>query len=151
MRASRTSRKLITTVLAAGAGVVAWQMADTDSTPPAGTTVHATFAPAGTGSVRRPPAPVGLHPTLIPQLQAGMSRAEVEELVGLPEAANVRPVGESNGRPTYQTTYEFEFGLGSGSGRPVPGAEPLALIGFEFDASLPGHPLVNVLYPDPLF
>jgi hypothetical protein len=75
----------------------------------------------------------------------------VEDVVGLPNSAQVQPVGDSSGRTTYHTAYPISSEGGGGAPRPPVGLGPLCFVAFEFDATLPGHPLVNVLYPDPLF
>jgi hypothetical protein len=80
-----------------------------------------------------------------------MSRTEVEGVLGPPPADRVLPVrGDA---ATYLTGYPALFG-------PVPPVQitrrtlpprPDAHVALEFDASRPGHPLVQVHYPDPLF
>src|SRR5436190_7840883 len=52
-----------------------------------------------------PPNPSGVSLDMLPLLQPGMSRAEVEDAVGLPNPAEVQPVGGSRGRATYHTAY----------------------------------------------
>ena len=81
----------------------------------------------------------------------GMSRAEVGDVLGLPDPAQVQPVGGANGRATYHTTYPLALPGGGGGPRPPRGVGPQCFVALEFDATLPGHPLINVLYPDPLY
>lgn len=108
-----------------------------------------------TESVRSP----GLvTPELVPQLRPGMSRSEVEALIGPPPADLVTPVVESNGRMTYHASYLANLDAPAPkpenfSRRSVPAPQPVAksVISLEFDATRPGHPLVRVQYADPLF
>jgi hypothetical protein len=88
---------------------------------------------------------------VLPMLQPGMSRVEVEDVLGVPNLAQVQPVGGSGGRVTYHAAYPITLAGGGGAPRPPAGGGPLCFVAFEFDATLPGHPLINVLYPDPLF
>lgn len=78
--------------------------------------------------------------SMVPRLHPGMSRVEVEGLIGPPEAGMIHPVRNVNGRLTYRATYPAELA------GPVPAGAPVSrsLIGLEFDASAPGHPLVQV-------
>jgi hypothetical protein len=103
------------------------------------------------------PVPVGV----LPQLRPGMSRIEVEGLIGLPPADGVLPVAVVDGRATYQTAYPVDLDPSPvmtvrpfGRRIPLPPSDeppPTSLIALEFDASVPGHPLVNVHFLDPLF
>lgn len=90
---------------------------------------------------------------VLPKLKPGMTRAEVEHLVGAPE--NIHPATVTGDRVTYHTAYEADFGAPP-TVRPIrplpkPPATERAIVSLEFDATRPGHPLVNVHYPDPLF
>jgi len=97
---------------------------------------------------------------MLPKLKPGMTRVEVEDLLGPPNADRVEPVTITNGRMCYRTTYELDD-LGTPmTVRPIqfgarilppPPRQPRSLVALEFDASQPGHPLIEVLYPDPLF
>jgi hypothetical protein len=95
----------------------------------------------------------------LPKLKLGMPRVEVEDLVGLPIASRVHPVTLDEGQVTYRTMYEMDdLDLPQTirpRSRPLrlpkPTREPNALIALVYDASRPGHPLLDVLYPDPLF
>lgn len=94
------------------------------------------------------------------KLKPGMTRAEVEKLVGAPDPEHVYPATISAGRVTYHATYEADLG-------PIPTIRPIrpsrvtpvrepdvagrTLVTLEFDATKPGHPLLGVYYPDPLF
>lgn len=93
------------------------------------------------------------------KLKPGMTRAEVEGLVGTPSPDNILPVTVSDGKVTYQTAYEADFGPPP-TVRPItarphgPRATPAkerTLVTLEFDATKPGHPLLGIHYPDPLF
>lgn len=91
----------------------------------------------------------------LPKLRTGMSRAEVEKLVGAP--GDIGPATVADGRVVYHTAYEADFGAPQ-TVRPIrPAPKPSAnapgraVVTLEFDATLPGHPLVGVHYPDPLF
>jgi hypothetical protein len=93
--------------------------------------------------------------TVLPKLKPGMTRAEVEQLAGAP--GNTHPASVNGDRVTYHTAYEADFGAPP-TVRPIrpmpkPPAEPgtRGTVTLEFDATRPGHPLVNVHYPDPLF
>lgn len=94
--------------------------------------------------------------TVLPKLKPGMTRAEVEHLAGAPE--NIHPATVTGDRVTYHTAYEADFGAPP-TVRPIrpmpkPPADPSApraIVTLEFDATRPGHPLLNVHYPDPLF
>ncbi|HEY3789114.1 MAG TPA: hypothetical protein VGL71_09675 [Urbifossiella sp.] len=90
---------------------------------------------------------------LITRLHPGMARVEVEELIGTPPAELVHPVANVNGRFTYRASYLAN--LEKSHTTPGPGAisaapPPRSMIGVEYDASRPGHPLVKVHIPDPM-
>jgi hypothetical protein len=95
---------------------------------------------------------------VLPKLKPGMTRAEVEGLVGVPDARDIHPVQVFEGRVIYHTTYEIDLDPPQ-TVRPIrpmpktPKAVPRdrTLITLEFDATQPGHPLLGILYPDPLF
>lgn len=113
-----------------------------------------TFGSTGVRSRFLPPNPAGLSLDVLPMLQPGMSRAEVEDVVGLPPSVGVDPIDLAGGRATYRTAYPIDLTPGGGGGRaprPPAGVGPQGFVAFEFDATLPGHPLVNVHYPDPLY
>ena len=112
---------------------------------------------AADGPGHEQPAPVPV--SVLPKLKAGMTRSQVEELLGLPAPDQVQPVTLGDGRLTYRTAYELaELDLPP-TVRPIqprprvpaPPRDPSSVVALEFDASRPGHPLVQVLYPDPLF
>lgn len=113
--------------------------------------------PAATAEAPRSPGLVTSD--LVPQLRPGMSRSEVEALIGPPPANLVTPVTESNGRMTYHAAYLANLDAPASKPsdnlgrRTVPGPQPVvkSMISLEFDASRPGHPLVRVQYADPLF
>ena len=98
---------------------------------------------------------------MLPKLKTGMTRTEVEGLLGPPTADQVQPVTNSGGRTTYRTAYSIDD-LGTpmtirpihprSRPRPTPPSVHSSLVvALEFDASLPGHPLVEIVFPDPLF
>lgn len=98
---------------------------------------------------------------VLPKLKPGMTRTEVEGLVGSPEPDDIHPATITGQRVTYRTAYEADFEppatirplkpiapMGRTIAEPKP---PRTLVTLEFDATKPGHPLVEVYYPDPLF
>ena len=95
------------------------------------------------------------------KLKPGMTRAEVEELVGVPAPDNIRPVTVVDGKVTYQTAYEADLGppatirpitlLRSHPAPLTPAAKGRTLVTLEYDATKPGHPLLGIHYADPLF
>jgi hypothetical protein len=102
--------------------------------------------------LRDPSRPSVVTPDMITQLQPGMARVEVEELIGLPPAGLVHPVSNVEGRLTYRASYLANL---EPSRALPPGAAPLnpaprSLIGLEYDASRTGHPLLKVHIPDPM-
>ena len=81
--------------------------------------------------------------------------------MGVPAAQDILPATVADGRVTYHTAYEADFA-------PVPTVRPIkfplprppaatrdpvgrTVVTLEYDASKPGHPLLGVHYPDPLF
>jgi hypothetical protein len=82
-------------------------------------------------------------------LKTGMSRTEVEWLVGAPLAPNIHPATQVDGSITYRTSYEADLNL---LVRPdsLPSGTSTR-VDLEYDATKPGHPLLAVYYPDPLF
>lgn len=93
-----------------------------------------------------------------PKLKPGMPRSEVEGLIGAPAAGSTSPaVITDGGRVTYHTQYEADLGPVA-TVRPIerakrsePRREAVAIVTLEFDATRPGHPLLMIYYPDPLF
>ena len=121
--------------------------------------------------MRRLPLPPGVymkarlnpHDTAqaLPLLKPGMTRAEVEGFVGRPAAQDVHPATIRDGKVTYQITYEADLEPPA-TVRPIriprrhsperdPSASEWPLVALEFDATRAGHPLLGVIYPDPLF
>ncbi|MDY3562520.1 hypothetical protein R5W23_003986 [Gemmata sp. JC673] len=92
----------------------------------------------------------------LPRLKTGMSRTEVEGLVGAPTPGNISPATVADGRVVYRTQYETDLAPPA-TVRPIQRSLPRhpspssALVTLEFDATKPGHPLVGIYYPDPLF
>jgi len=111
-------------------------------------------------AIMLPPGNTAVSVLLLPRLKPGMKRVEVENFLGPPTADRIQPVTVNNGRFTYCTGYELDD-LGPAmtirpiERRPRPAipqpSGPRTLVALEFDASQPGHPLVEILYPDPLF
>ena len=94
----------------------------------------------------------------LPKLRPGMTRAEVEKVLGPPGPGGLHPVTVSEGRLTYRTAYELAEPDLPATVRlivrprvPARPTDPKSQVALEFDASKPGHPLVEVLYLDPLF
>jgi hypothetical protein len=88
-------------------------------------------------------------------LKPGMLQAEVKGLIGAPGPKDVHPARVTDGRVTYQIAYEADLEPPP-TVRPIrlhrPAArDPRMLVILEFDATKPGHPLLAVRYPDPLF
>jgi hypothetical protein len=106
-----------------------------------------------------PPGSVSVLPKSLPLLKPGMKRVEVEFFLGPPTPDRIQPVTLNDGRMTYSTAYELSDIDPPMTIRPirpqprVPAREdgPRTMIGLVFDASEPGHPLLHILYPDPLF
>jgi hypothetical protein len=97
---------------------------------------------------------------VLPRVKTGMKRVEVERFLGPPTPDQIHPVTLNNGRMTYSTAYELDDIGPPMTIRPIhtrvrkfpqPPRQPRSLIAFVFDATVPGHPLVDILYADPLF
>jgi hypothetical protein len=143
---------------------VAWLWRDAIAPPaeqPAAGEVPQLAAPAPRRLPRPPDLPgEKLTPTqqVFSQLKPGMTRAEVEGLVGVPAPANIHPATVSDGRVTYSTSYEVDFA--PPTVRPIPHHRlpvpppppgPRAVVTLQFDATKPGHPLVGIVYPNDRF
>jgi hypothetical protein len=97
----------------------------------------------------------------VPQLKPGMTRTEVEAIIGFPPADLVSPVSEVDGRMTYTAAYLANLDPGPAPIRgPIPATRRMppppnniarSMIALEFDASKPGHPLMNVHISFPKF
>jgi hypothetical protein len=108
-----------------------------------------------------PPAPRATAPVaveVLPKLRPGMTRVEVEGMLGPPTADALHPVTVAEGRLTYRTAYELAEPDVPATIRPIVRprmhprpTDPKSQVALEFDASKPGHPLVQVFYLDPLF
>jgi hypothetical protein len=99
-----------------------------------------------------PPANGSCTPLTLAMLRPGMPRVEVEGLLGAPPADLVMPFDP--GSATYLTGYPALFGpipVAVFERRVLPSPTPDTRVAVEFDATRPGHPLVRVHYPDPLF
>ncbi|MBP3958635.1 hypothetical protein J8F10_25590 [Gemmata sp. G18] len=85
-----------------------------------------------------------------------MTRTEVEGLVGAPVPSDIHPATITGGKVTYHTAYEADLEPPA-TVRPIRHTKVIGpapartLVTLEFDATQPGHPLVEVHYPDPLF
>lgn len=105
-----------------------------------------------------PPEHQSIPADMLPRLKPGMTRVEIETILGPPTATSLHPVTVTGGKPTYQMAYELAEPDAPPTVRPLriprpprdPG-QPKSLVALEFDASQPGHPLLGVLYLDPLF
>jgi hypothetical protein len=96
--------------------------------------------------------------TLLPKLRPGMTRVEVEGILGPPTADGIHPVTVTDGQARYRAAYDLADPDPPATIRPIknfrlfpPRQEPGAHVALEFDASKPGHPLIEILYLDPLF
>ncbi len=110
-----------------------------------------------------PPLPHSMPVTveMLPKLKVGMTRIEVERLLGPPAADQLQPVTQTNGSPTYCTAYELIDSEIPMTIRPIQPksarippdrtVETKTHVTLEYDASKPGHPLIEVHYSDPLF
>jgi len=97
---------------------------------------------------------------VLPNLKPGMNRHEVEGFLGSPAPDRIQTIIAADGRKTYSTAYEFGDLAPPMTIRPIqpmprpraetPHADRLT-IAFVFDATKPGHPLIDIIYPDPLF
>lgn len=95
---------------------------------------------------------------VLPRLKPGMTRVEIESLLGPPTPHSLQPVTVDGGRTTYQTAYELAEPDPPRTVRPLPKPriarapnDTKSIVALEYDASKPGHPLVGVIYLDPLF
>lgn len=128
-------------------GLVAWVALDATPRPApppddAGTAAPGEVAQAGPDGPIAPPVrgrypnePGAVNALMVDLLFPGMTRREVEELLGAPAAGRVAAADPD--RLTYRTTYPILRD-------PTPDGPPPALVALEFDASRPGHPLVRV-------
>jgi hypothetical protein len=106
-----------------------------------------------------PPGSTSVSSISLPLLRPGMKRVEVEFFLGPPTPDRILPVTLNDGRLTYSTAYELTDLEPPMTIRPIrpqprvssPNDGPRSMIGLVFDASEPGHPLLHILYPDPLF
>jgi hypothetical protein len=96
--------------------------------------------------------------TGIPKLKPGMTRREVEGLLGPPPAEHVQPVVVREGRLTYHTAYQLTepdipatIQVIPWLGRPSTTPRPGFLLTLEYDATRAGHPLLGIGYVDPMF
>jgi hypothetical protein len=97
---------------------------------------------------------------VLPHVKPGMNRHEVEGFLGRPDPDQIQPITSTNGRMTYSMAYEFDdlgplMTIRPIQPRPRMHVEPSPggrlTIAFVFDAARPGHPLIDIIYPDPLF
>ena len=150
------------------AGLVGWialdyllvPTTDRDLAAPIAKSKHRKFLPS---PLEQPKFPIATHTVsveILPKVKPGMTRVEVEQLLGPPNPDQIHAVTESNGRLTYTTAYELEEMRVPMTIRPIrqksardPNKldEPKTHVTLEYDASKPGHPLIELLYTDPLF
>jgi hypothetical protein len=131
-------------------GLVVWVAADAPAPPAAPPGDPPGSVPPGDWALSGPPpdgvlpSPVrGRYPNepgavnalLLDRLFPGMTRREVEDLLGVPPADRVAAVARD--RLTYRTTYPI-------ARPPAADGPPPGLVALEFDASRPGHPLLRV-------
>jgi hypothetical protein len=89
---------------------------------------------------------------ILPRLKPGMTRTQVEDMIGPPTANSLQPVTVAEGRATYRASYELAEPPAPPTVRPIgPGPRGPLHVALEFDATKPGHPLLDVMYLDPLF
>jgi hypothetical protein len=92
-----------------------------------------------------PPPEVQFQPTppeiaqAIPKLRTGLTRAEVEGIIGTPAPTNIHPAIVSATRGTYFMCYEVELEPDAAELPAQP--KPRTLVTLEFDAHKHGHPL----------
>ncbi len=171
MRALRTLRDNPLVILGIGvAAFLAWVVSDsTPSVAPPQVTAPRVLPQSATIEadmmLPTPPRPAG--PSVVtaehmPRLKEGMSRTEVEAIIGPPPANMVSPVSENEGRMTYKAAYLANLDPGPAPVRgpipvsrmappPTPPSVPKSLIAVEYDATKPGHPLVKVQVQTPTF
>ena len=124
---------------------VALDAPDRPAPPPddtAGAIPAGEYAPSGPDGPVAPPVrgrypnePGAVNALMVDLLFPGMSRREVEDLLGAPAADRVAAADPD--RLTYRTSYPILRD-------PTPDGQPPALVALEFDASRPGHPLLRV-------
>ena len=146
---------------AAVAGVGGWIVAEALAPhgPPAERPLIAVGPQAA--FIEAPPPQIGVPPaalTVLPMLRPGMPRAEVEGILGIPPADAVDPVTVTDGQLRYRASYDLGDPEPLATVRPIkrhrmpPPPDSTGIrVAIEFDASKPGHPLVDILYLDPLF
>jgi len=104
---------------------------------------------AGT-RLRDPSRPGVVTADLITRLHPGMTRVDVEELIGLPPAGLVQPVSSVDGKLIYRASYLANLEPRRDSVPAGASPSPRSIIALEYDAGRPGHPLVKVHIPDPM-
>jgi hypothetical protein len=175
MRTFRFLRHPLAILSAFALGFIAWLWRDATAPqgPPGPEGPNVVIAD---GSVnRRLPMPPGVENApqtkpgpretaqVLAKLKPGMTRAEVEGVLGAPAPHAIHPVTVTDGTITYNTTYEADLGppptvrpIRPHPKFPMPPAQatrpaaPTVVI-LQFDATKPGHPLLGIFYPDPLF
>lgn len=99
---------------------------------------------------------------MLSKVKPGMTRIEVEQILGPPAPDQLQPVTQTNGGLTYCTAYELINSELPTTIRPIqPKAsrtsiqstpvDPKSQVTLQYDASKPGHPLIEVHYPNPVF
>jgi hypothetical protein len=152
------------------AGILGWVACGLLNTVPPQPHLESPFAPVPAVALAVVTPEDGLTPPpkyrlvsvdLLPRLKPGMSRVEIEKVIGPPSPDSLDPVTMIDGRAVYRTAYELAESEAPHTVRPIrriprppvvdepPG--PKSLVALEFDASQPGHPLIEIHYLDPLF
>src|SRR5688572_15652019 len=92
------------------AGIGAWIVAEFLAPPPPLTERPLIAGGPQAAFTEGPPLPIGMPPaalTVLPKLRPGMSRVEVEGLLGSPPADAVHPVTVSDGQFRYRASYDL--------------------------------------------
>lgn len=89
---------------------------------------------------------------VVPKLKTGMTRAEVEGLVGEPAPGAIQPQIIGGDHTSYAMSYEADL---TPPDSPMANGEPQSksrtLVTLVFDATKPGHPLLGISYQEPRF
>lgn len=98
---------------------------------------------------------------LLPKIRPGMTRVEVEGILGPPAADAIHPVTVTGDQARYRAAYDLADPEPPATVRPIrpfrlpshfrEAPAPGVRVALEYDATKPGHPLIEVFYLDPLF
>jgi hypothetical protein len=150
----------IVLLVVALAGFGAWIVSDLTSPPARRPTVTgANELGHLTKPLPPPPTPDGrtVPRGTLAQLKPGMSRVEVDELLGTPQPDHLGPITVQDGCPIYLVTYKVDLrpvAVPRVSRVPVlapptPDSSPhTQTLTLEFDASRQGHPLRRIQFPE---